>query len=155
MQKFSLQSSEEYRKNSKVNMVYAGEVSFDEAGKAEIEVENEGELAHILASYPDLKLEGSLLEKSDLKKDGVPPAGAITPNVQDQGLGKSGDAGNDIGNTSKTETELSEVEKHLSVLGVEELKALAAEYSFPNEEWEALEVEQLKSYLKGKLEPVE
>lgn len=169
MQKFTLQSSDPNRKNTKVVLLHSGETSFNDSGEAVVEVENESQLKDILASYSDLTQVGGKQEQPENtiapnpEEKEIPEATnffgntPIAPQTESQELGKSQDEKNDIGGGSTDEdddesTGEDELSKSLDEMNVESLKSLAKESGFPAEEWENLTKKPLKAYLKKKLE---
>jgi hypothetical protein len=157
MQKFTLRSNDENRKNTSVVFPFAGVTSFNESGIAEVELKDEEELQHILKSIEDLYV----------PKEGSEEGSEINPQVQDNELGKSEDEKNDIGGDSSDGSEFTgqsqshdagagssgDLASQLEALKLPELKQLASDSGFPEEEWKALKKEELKAYLSSKLQP--
>lgn len=134
MAKIKLHSSLEHRKNSKTVMIHSGVTEFNENGETEVDLTDE-QLADVLASYEDLSLP---VEKSDTTGD------EIQHQVDTNELGKSEDESNDIGAAEEEDNDLT---SPLHGMKLEELKALAAESGFPEEEWKSLKKAELKAYL--------
>lgn len=182
MAKFTLQSNEKFRKNSKVVVIHAGVIEFNADGIAQIELSSENQLNDVLKSLPDAFVP-SADENTNTGKGGNESGGSqIKPQVTENELGKSKDDENDLGGnkenendfTGNVETEVTgsqggsetsttsenesantqDIAATLQGLGMVELKQLAADSGFPEAEWKGFRKEEkLREYLNSKLQP--
>lgn len=155
MAKYTLQSNLENRKNSKVVLPHSGVTVFNEQGIAEVELENESHLAHLLNSIEDLSVYDPNKKEDEDK---------LEEQTEDQDLGKSVDEENDLGggsenfditgeNQNTDAGSTGDLASQLEALKLSELKQLASDSGFPEEEWKAFKKEELKAYLSSKLLP--
>jgi hypothetical protein len=165
---YKLKTSAEYKFGAKNLIPYGGEVEFDKEGNFEVELKDDSELELLLNDVPDFynpnKIENikHIVEEEDLnnnpelKEAGIEKGDEIEipilPQTEENELGKSEDEKNDIGKPDEDEED-SEVgvADTLDKLSVGELRSLAKESGFPEEEWKQLGKVELRNYLKDKL----
>ena len=174
--KVKLKTSAKHRFGQVNNLPHLGETKFDEKGFTEGEFENAEQLDWLLNSIPDLeivevdgeKIEQHQVSAEDLNNNpaltdagvtvgeniGIPVDEQIKPQTESNDLGKAveGDigGGNEQKDTLlKSNANSSQETDVLAEVKFDDLKALAGD--FPKEEWESLNEEKLRAYLKAKL----